>query len=92
MLISGLEWARRRVACKKRRRIMAQNDDATLSIEEARRELLQASRQLSVLLLDLSMDPERVFEHFAVRRDAFFELLSDLGVKVNTRLEEMLRE
>ncbi|MCW3543381.1 hypothetical protein [Burkholderia cenocepacia] len=71
---------------------MAQNDDATLSIQEARRELLQASRQLSVLLLDLSMDPERVFEHFAVRRDAFFELLSDLGVKVNTRLEEMLRE
>ncbi len=71
---------------------MADDDDPMLGAEDLRRELLQASRQLSVLLLDLSIDPERIFEHFAPRRDAFFELLSDLSVKINTRLEEVLRE
>ncbi|MPV59961.1 hypothetical protein CFB46_04040 [Burkholderia sp. HI2761] len=71
---------------------MADNDDPILGADEVRRELIQASRQLSVLLLDLSMDPERIFEHFAPRRDAFFELLSDLSVKINTRVEELLRE
>lgn len=53
-------------------------------------ELLRTSHQLSGLLLNLSADPDSFVEHHECRRDALFELLADLSVKVDRGLEEVL--
>lgn len=49
-------------------------------------DILLASHQLSALLIALSGDPDHYIDQFEHRRNALFELLSDLSVKIDNAL------